>query len=88
LLGYVLFLGGIGTYFTFKTQRNKKLQLKVIITLMILITIPLSIWFIVIVRLDLIESIIIVGLFIGVGILTMAPHLIDIYSTLKKEKNK
>lgn len=84
VIGYVFVIGAIGTFFTFKTQKNKKLQLKIIVTLIVLITIPPSIWFIVVGHLGWVESLILLGLFLGVGTLTMAPYLIDIYSTLKK----
>lgn len=83
VIGYVIVVGAICTFFTFKTQRNKKLLLKIIVTLIVLLAIPPSIWFIVVAHMGWAESLILVGLFLGVGILTMAPHLIDIYSTLK-----
>jgi MFS-type transporter involved in bile tolerance (Atg22 family) len=86
LLGYIFFVGAIGTIITFKLEKNKKLQLKFILMLILLITIPSALWFIFLVHLNVTESLIIMGLLLGVGLLTMAPHIIDLFSINKKNK--
>lgn len=48
VIGYVLVIGAIGTFLTFKAGKNKKLQFKIIVGLIVLVATPTSIWFIVV----------------------------------------
>lgn len=84
LIGYVVIVGAICTIITFKLEKNKKLQLRFIILTIFLISIPSALWFIILVPLGFIESLICLGLFVGVCFLVMAPHIINLLSTNKK----